>query len=134
MPSPDERNVLKILDEESGQSTEAKIAKYMGLRLDYVRTILESMGRRDFIDVFARGKVKLAEKGWRALGKSLNGTGPSGPPESPEKRYTRWIGGKATQKPKGEKPQEKKDAATILRETSWENLSPRERLKRWTGQ
>ena len=134
MPTVDEGNVLKIVEKEGGQSTEAKIAKYMGLRLDYVRTILESMGRRDFIDVFARGKVKLAEKGWRALGKSLNGTGPSGPPESPEKRYTRWIGGNTSPKPKGEKTSEKKDAATILRETSWENLSPRERLMKWTGQ
>ena len=138
MPTADERNVLEILDEEGGQSTEAKIAKYMGLRLDYVRTILlGSLGRRDFIDIFASGKIELAEKGWKALGKTprlLYGTMPSGPPEPPGKRYKRWLEGKTPPKPKEEKALEKKDAATILRETSSENLSPRERLMKWTGQ
>lgn len=136
MPTTDERNILKILDEEGGEASEAKIAKCMGLRLDYVRTILGSMGRRNFIDVLASGKVKLAEKGWKALGKSprLPLGMPSGPPESPEERYKRWIEGKAAQKPKEKKSQEKKDAATLLRGTPWENLSPQEKFKKWTGQ
>ena len=134
MPTPDEKNVLKILDEEGGELTEGKIVKHMGVRLDYMRIILESMGRRDFIDVFASGKVRLAEKGWRALGKSLNGTGPSGPSESSEEKYKRWLTGKAPQKLKKEKFQEKKDVATVLRKTSSENLSPQEKFKRWAAE
>ena len=137
MATRDERSVLEIVDEEGGEASEVKIAKCMGLRLDYVRTILGSMGRRDFIDVLASGKIKLAEKGWKALGKTPHlpyGMMPSGPPESPEERYKRWLEGKAPQKPKEEKAPKKKDTTTILRETSLENLSPRERLKKWTGQ
>ena len=137
MATRDERSVLEIVDEEGGEASEVKIAKCMGLRLDYVRTILGSMGRRDFIDVLASGKIKLAEKGWKALGKTPRlpyGMMPSGPPEPPEERYKRWLEGKAPPKPKEEKTSEKKDAIAILREISSENLSPRERLKKWTGQ
>lgn len=138
MATRDERNVLKILDEEGegGELHEVKIAKCMGLRLDYIRTILGSLGRRNFVDVLARGKVRLAEKGWKVLGKNPSlsyGVMPSGPPESPEERYERWLTGKAPQKSKEEKSQEKKDAATILRETSSENLSPQEKFKRWAA-
>ncbi len=136
MPTTDERNVLKILDEEGGELSEVQIAKFMGVRLDYVRTILGSMGRRNFIDVFVSGKIRLAEKGWKALGKSPSssyGMEPSGAPESPEERYKRWLTGKVPQKSKEEKSQEKKDAATVLRETSSENLSSQEKFKRWAA-
>lgn len=136
MPTPDEKNVLEVLDEEGkgGELSEVQIAKFMGVRLDYIRTILGSMGRRNFIDVFASGKIKLAEKGWKALGKNPSlpyGMKPSGPPESPEERYKRWLEGKASQKPKEEKSQGKKDVTAVLRETSSENLSSQEKFKRW---
>jgi len=69
MPSPDENKVLRILDEEGGESSLAKVASKMGLSTDWARTIVNSLGRRDYIDVFANGKIKLVEKGWNTLGK-----------------------------------------------------------------
>ncbi len=69
MPSPDENHVLRILDEQGGESNLAKVAIKMGLPTDSARTIVNSLGRRDFIDVFANGKIKLIEKGWNTLGK-----------------------------------------------------------------
>lgn len=70
MPTPDEKKILKIIDEEGGESSTVKISNAMGLRLDYLRSILDSMGRRDYIDVFRNGKVRIARKGWQALGKT----------------------------------------------------------------
>ena len=69
MPSPDENHILRILDEEGGESNLAKVAVEMGLSTQWARTVVESLGRRDYIDVFANGKIKLADKGWNALGK-----------------------------------------------------------------
>jgi len=101
MATAEERNILKILDEESGQASEVLIYRKMTkhtkleLSMDYIRAILGSMGRRDLIDIFGRGRIRLAEKGWEALGKSpasaFGGMIPSGPPEPPEERYRRWI-------------------------------------------
>ncbi len=70
MATPDEREILKIIEEEGGECSEVKVAREMGLRLDYVRTIIGSMGTRDYVDVFKSGKVKIADKGWKVLGKS----------------------------------------------------------------
>jgi len=70
MPTPDEKKILKIIDEEGGESNTVKISNAMGLRLDYLRSILDSMGRRDYIDVFRNGKVRIARKGWQVLGKT----------------------------------------------------------------
>lgn len=142
MATRDERTVLEILEEEGGQSNEVKIARSMALRLDYVRTILGSMGRRDFIDILASGKIRLAEKGWKVLGKtpssSFGGMAPSGPPESPEKRYKRWMKGEKPKEEKSQEKEEKKNAVTLLKEFSLEseeleNLSPQEKFERWTG-
>jgi len=70
MPTPDEKKILKIIDEEGGESSTVKISNAMGLRLDYLGSILDSMGRRDYIDVFRNGKVRIARKGWQVLGKT----------------------------------------------------------------
>jgi Mn-dependent DtxR family transcriptional regulator len=69
MPTPDEKKVLKILDDEGGESTLGRIARKMHLEPQYVRIILNSMGIRDLIDVFASGRVRIARKGWEALHK-----------------------------------------------------------------
>ena len=69
MPSPDENQVLRILDEQGGESNLSKVASKMGLSTEWAKTIVNSLGRRDFIDVFANGKIKLADKGWNTLGK-----------------------------------------------------------------
>jgi len=156
MATPDEREILSIIDEEGkdGACHEVKIAKCMGLRIDYLRSILGSMGRRDFIDVFASGKIELVEKGWKALGKtppspyaSYGGMAvPSGPPEPPEERYERWLTGKKSPSQKKKEEEEKKrkeegelDGPTLLKKFSSKSeelkkLSPEQKLMKWTGQ
>ncbi len=69
MPSPDENKILRFMGEEDGQSSIVAVARMMGVRVDYARSICESLGRRDFIDVSANGKLGLTEKGWKAIGK-----------------------------------------------------------------
>ncbi|PIS25662.1 MAG: hypothetical protein COT45_02145 [bacterium (Candidatus Stahlbacteria) CG08_land_8_20_14_0_20_40_26] len=69
MPTPDETKILRIIDAEGGESTVRKIARKMGLDSSYARVILQSMGRNDLIDLFGTGKVRIAIKGWLALGK-----------------------------------------------------------------
>ncbi len=100
MPTTDEKRVLEIIDEEGGECKEGKVSREMGLRLDYIRTILGSMGRRDYIDVFKGGKIRIAHRGWKALGKkpkfrtpweSLAGT-EEDTPTTPEERYKKWTG------------------------------------------
>ena len=95
MATPDERDILKIIDEEGGESHEVKIANEMVLRLVYVRTMLASMGANDYIDVFRSGKVKIADKGWLVLGKSPRAawakSGEAEPPKSPKERFERYM-------------------------------------------
>ena len=91
MATPDERKVLKIIEEKGGESHEVTIANEMGIRLVYVRTILASMGLRDYIDVFRSGKVKIADKGWRVLGKTGPGNLESLSDETPEERFKRYM-------------------------------------------
>ncbi|MBU1035670.1 MAG: hypothetical protein ABIK21_03550 [bacterium] len=96
MPTCNEREILKIIDEEGGECSEVKISRCMGLGLTYVRSMLVSMGIRDYIDVFRSGKVIIADKGWRALGKS-----PKAPwvefqteaesPVTPQEKFKRYM-------------------------------------------
>ena len=106
MPTTDEKRVLEIIDEEGGECKEGKVRREMGLRLDYIRTILGSMGRRDYIDVLKGGKVRIAHKGWKALGKqpkfltpweSLANTEEK-IPLTPEEKYKKWTGQKTEDK------------------------------------
>ncbi|MDI6761731.1 MAG: hypothetical protein QME83_01745 [Thermodesulfobacteriota bacterium] len=69
MPTPDEIKIFKMIDAEGGESTIGKIARKMHLDTSYARVILNSMGLKDLIDVFRTGKVRIASKGWIALGK-----------------------------------------------------------------
>ena len=69
MPTPDESKILKIIEAEGGECTIGKIAAKMRLDSNYVRIIMRSMGENDIVDVFRTGKIRLARKGWTALGK-----------------------------------------------------------------
>lgn len=71
MPTPDENKILKIIDDEGGESTVRKIAGKMNLTPSYARVILRSMGENDLIDVFRSGKIRLVGKGYGALGKQV---------------------------------------------------------------
>lgn len=98
MVTSDEKVILKFMQEEGGESTVVHVAQEMGLRIDYTRLILESMGRRDIVDVLASGKVRLASKGWKALGASpdeeMFSRYEAGrrPDETREEKYRRWMG------------------------------------------
>lgn len=96
MATCNEREILKIIDEEGGECSEVKISRCMGLGLTYVRSMLVSMGVRDYIDVFRSGKVKIADKGWRVLGKSPKAPWAgfqteAEPPVTPQERFERYI-------------------------------------------
>lgn len=113
MPTPDERRVLKIIEEKGGESHEVTIANEIGLRIDYVRVILSSMGSRDYIDIFRSGKVKIADKGWQVLGKSPRGLygADSIPDEAPEERFKRYMSRGVKDEPSG--TPEQKSSKTI---------------------
>ncbi len=145
MPTTDEKNILKILEEEGGEPgelNEVKLSRYMGLRLDYIRSILDSMGRRNLVDVFKNGKVNIADKGWRALGKT-----PPSPlgkiakslgikeskPQSSEDKYKRWMSGEPEEEPKEEKLSKERDESESFEYDSYADLSPQERLKKLVG-
>jgi len=74
MPTPDESKILKIIDAEGGECTVGRIAAKMRLQPNYVRIILRSMGEDDIIDIFRSAKVRIANKGWTALGKKSQAT------------------------------------------------------------
>ena len=80
MATPDEKKIIKIIEEfadEKGECREGRIIREMGLTRDYARVILQSMGMRDLIDYFMKPRrCRIANKGWQALGK--RGTDPIG--------------------------------------------------------
>lgn len=106
MPTPDEKKIMEIIDEAGGETKETVISRQMGLRLDYLRSILGSMGRRDYIDVFKGGKIRIGHRGWKALGKQPKFKTPWDSlanteekiPLTPEERYKKWTGQKTEDK------------------------------------
>ena len=117
MATPDERDILKIIEEEGGESHEVKIANEMGLRLVYVRTMLASMGANDYIDVLRSGKVKIADKGWRVWGKSpkvpwatFHGE-EAEPPKTPKERFERYMSREAKEE-SSKKPEQQASDTT----------------------
>lgn len=69
MPTPDETKILNIIDAEGGECTVGRITAKMRLEPNYVRVILRSMGENDIVDIFRSRNVRIASKGWAALGK-----------------------------------------------------------------
>ncbi|MFQ5988017.1 MAG: hypothetical protein ACE5H6_04120 [Dehalococcoidia bacterium] len=69
MPSGSEKDVLRIIAQEGGETTLGRIRYIMSCySSDYVRSIVGSLGRKDYLDWLADGRVILANKGRRALG------------------------------------------------------------------
>lgn len=156
MATPDEREILKIVEEEGGEAHEVTISRGMGLRLDYIRSILASMGMRDYIDVSRSGKVTIADKGWRVLGKSpkapwANFQEEAEPQMTPRERFERYMTRGAKDESSGTLEQgspekieetsknleEKTEKASIgsckktLEELAAELSSPEEKFKRY---
>ncbi len=140
MTTRDEKDILLIIDEEGedGVLGEVKISRFMGLRLDYIRAILESMGRRDLIDYKRSGRCEIADKGWKALGKtpySQHGDIATGTNLEPKEKYEKWLTGKVSKETKKEfHRQEDEEAAKDKLEQKYDNIPPEERFKAWAGQ
>ncbi len=138
MATRDERNILEIIDEEGkdGVCGEVKISKFMGLRLDYIRSILESMGRRDLIDYKASGACEIAEKGWKTLGKtpySKYDPTTTGPQMAPKEKYEKWMTGNVSEETKKEfHRQENEEDTKSKLERRYDDIPPEERLRMWT--
>ena len=67
MPSGNEREAMTIIADEGGQCRLGVVASGMGLARDYVRIILESLGRAEYLDVTRAGRITLKAKGYKAI-------------------------------------------------------------------
>ena len=140
MATRDERNILEIIDEEGedGALSEVKISKFMGLRLDYIRPILGSMGRRDMIDYKGSGRCEIVDKGWKAIGKtpySKHGDINTGAELAPKEKYEKWLTGKVSEETKKKfNHQEDEEKVKDRLERKYENIAPEERFRIWAEQ
>ena len=69
MASGTELEILKIVKDEGGEATAQVVSHRMGsgLGLDYIRLVCNSLGRADYIDVSAAGRLRLTGKGEGAI-------------------------------------------------------------------
>ena len=71
MPSGSEKDVLKIVAEEGGDSTLGRIIRSMPCYSgQYVRCVVRSLGTHDYLDWLAGGKIVLTDKGRQSIGMS----------------------------------------------------------------
>lgn len=69
MPSGSEKDVLRIVVQEGGECKLGKIMYVMSCySSNYVRSIVGSLARADYLDWLAGGRILLTDKGRRALG------------------------------------------------------------------
>ena len=101
MPSGTEMDILNFIDMKGGETKMGAIKRLLSsYGSSYVETVCGSLGRRDFLDWFANGTVKLTDKGRKAVGKTSPGEEmvtawmerpKERPKETPEEKYRRWI-------------------------------------------
>lgn len=98
MPSGTEMDILRFIDMEGGETRMGALKRLLSCYgSGYVETMCGSLGRHDFIDWLKDGKVKLTDKGYKALGKASPEEGALSQymertPESPAEKYKRWMG------------------------------------------
>lgn len=68
MPSGSELEALKIIAEKE-ETTPFVVARKMKVDIPYARLLCNSLGRDDYIDVLASGKLRITAKGKAALRK-----------------------------------------------------------------
>lgn len=103
MPSGTEMKVLKGLKKKGGETNLFGVAKEIGLSTDYARIVCRSLGMADYLDLFSTGKVRLTQKGWKAVGgrdevtetdeaeeDGANEAKKKGP-ETQQEKYQRWM-------------------------------------------
>ena len=69
MPSGNEKEALTIIADEGGHCTVGVVSRGMGLSRDYIRIILGSLGRAEYLDITRTGKIVLKAKGYKAVGR-----------------------------------------------------------------
>jgi len=61
--SGSEVEALQAVEETGGKTAAQSVARKMGINVDYARTILTSLAKRDYLDLSARGIYTLTYKG-----------------------------------------------------------------------
>lgn len=98
MPSGTEMAVLKGIKKRGGETNLSGVAKEIRLSADYAKIICRSLGMADYLDMLSSGKIRLARKGWKAVG---------GRDEEPEKDEAAEDGSAKAKKKGPENRQEK---------------------------
>jgi len=73
MPVETERKALETIDDCGGEATINQVAQGLRINTSYAQVLCNSLGRADYIDVFASGICKITPKGKEALGKTEGG-------------------------------------------------------------
>ena len=69
MPRGSEKDVLRIIEQAGGETTLGHIKYIMSCYSSgYIRSIVGSLGRHDYLDWLAGGRILITDKGRRALG------------------------------------------------------------------
>ena len=58
-----ESDALEAVEEKGGQTNAQNVAKKLKMNVDYVRMVLTSLARRDYLDLTAKGIYRLTAKG-----------------------------------------------------------------------
>ncbi|MDA2929119.1 hypothetical protein MYX84_04075 [Acidobacteria bacterium AH-259-O06] len=58
-----ELEALEAVEEKGGQTNAQSVAKKLKMNVDYVRTVLTGLARRDFLDLSKKGIYWLTPKG-----------------------------------------------------------------------
>ncbi|MFA5819225.1 MAG: hypothetical protein WC854_08105 [Bacteroidales bacterium] len=64
--------ILELLSNEGGKAHLHRVANLRNYSFDYARSVLNSLGRRDFIDFFSDEVAVLTDKGKERLAKAKN--------------------------------------------------------------
>ena len=72
MPSGNEKEAMTIVADEGGQCTLGVVARDMSLSREYIRILVECLGRAEYLDVTRTGKITLKAKGYKAIGREPN--------------------------------------------------------------
>ncbi|MFH1935595.1 MAG: hypothetical protein ABIN18_29000 [Pseudomonadota bacterium] len=104
MPSGTEMKVLKGIKKRGGETNLFGVAREIGLSSDYARIVCRALGMADYLDMFRTGKIRLTNKGWKAVGgrevetpegeeatEEGSGEAKKKGPETPHEKYNRWM-------------------------------------------
>ena len=93
-----EKRILGIILDERPYVSVSKLARKLGAEIDSLKNVLELLGRKGFVVVFASGKgrsnsgkVELTLEGQKALSEIGRLSSEAKYSESPEEKYRRWI-------------------------------------------